>query len=322
MTPVFLLSLPRSGSTFVQRVLATDPAVATASEPWIMLPLVYGRRGFGIYAEYGQEWATVAFEDFEARLPAGAAEVDEAIRRYALYLYERGGGGASRYFVDKTPRYALIVDDLLRIFPDAKFVVLWRNPLAVVASILETWGNGGFNLHDYYIDLYGGLARLIQAAEDEPARLCPVRYEDLIETPEAAWPRVFAHLGLAYERDALDRFGTIDLDARVGDQTGRRRYDRPSAEPLTKWRAALHNPLRRRWCERYLRWIGSERLLVMGYRLDDLLRDLHHVPASWSGLGRDLISATRGAAFGALELRMMKDKFADARSVSAFVPHH
>lgn len=322
MIPVFLLSLPRSGSTFVQRVLATDPAVATLSEPWIMLPLVYGQRAFGIYAEYGQEWATVAFEDLEARLPGGAADIDEAMRRYALHLYGRGAGGTAGYFVDKTPRYALIVDDLLRIFPDAKFVVLWRNPLAVVASILETWGGGGFNLHDYYIDLYGGLARLIRAVEVEPRRLCAVRYEDLIEAPDASWPRVFAHLGLSYDRHALDRFGEVDLDARVGDQTGRRRYDRPSAEPLAKWRGTLRNPLRRRWCERYLRWIGAPRLEVMGYRLDDLLGDLHDVPPSWSGFGRDLISATRGAAFGALELRMMKDKFRDARSVSPFVPHH
>ena len=51
--PVFLFSLPRSGSTLVQRLIAGHPQVATTSEPWILLPLLYTVRRPGAYTEYG-----------------------------------------------------------------------------------------------------------------------------------------------------------------------------------------------------------------------------------------------------------------------------
>ena len=38
--PIFIFSAPRSGSTLLQRVLAAHTQVATASEPWILLPLL------------------------------------------------------------------------------------------------------------------------------------------------------------------------------------------------------------------------------------------------------------------------------------------
>jgi hypothetical protein len=40
-TPLFLLSLPRSGSTLAQRILAAHAGIATTSEPWILLPYLY-----------------------------------------------------------------------------------------------------------------------------------------------------------------------------------------------------------------------------------------------------------------------------------------
>ena len=61
--PVFLLSLPRSGSTLVQRLLASHPEVATAAEPWVMLPHLYARRERGIAAEYTQPIAARAITE-------------------------------------------------------------------------------------------------------------------------------------------------------------------------------------------------------------------------------------------------------------------
>jgi hypothetical protein len=40
-TAIFLLSLPRSGSTLAQRILAAHEGIATTSEPWILLPYGY-----------------------------------------------------------------------------------------------------------------------------------------------------------------------------------------------------------------------------------------------------------------------------------------
>ena len=40
-------------------------------------------------------------------------------------------------------------------FPDAKVIFLWRNPLAVVASIVETWTKGKWNVDRWQGDLRG-----------------------------------------------------------------------------------------------------------------------------------------------------------------------
>jgi hypothetical protein len=79
-----------------------------------------------------------ALQDFFQELPAGEEDYLREVRSLALRLYEDAAGPDARYFLDKSPPYHLVVEDLARLFPEAKLIFLWRNPLAVVASIVET----------------------------------------------------------------------------------------------------------------------------------------------------------------------------------------
>ena len=53
--PIFIFSLPRAGSTLVQRVLAAHDDIATTSEPWILLPFLFSTKEQGVYAEYSSQ---------------------------------------------------------------------------------------------------------------------------------------------------------------------------------------------------------------------------------------------------------------------------
>ena len=75
-------------------------------------------------------------------LPDGEDDYWSALRGFALELYAKAAEPDATHFLDKTPRYHYIAPELFRLFPDAKVVFLWRNPLAVVASIVETWTQG------------------------------------------------------------------------------------------------------------------------------------------------------------------------------------
>jgi hypothetical protein len=86
----------------------------------------------------------------------------------------------------------------------------------------------------------------------------------------------------------------------MGDPVGIKQYSRISGEPLEKWKRVLGNPLRKAWCRRYLRWIGSERLGIMGYSLDDLLRQLELVPNGVESVGSDLFYLSYGVARNAM----------------------
>jgi hypothetical protein len=313
LVPVFIFSLPRSGSTLLQRILATHPAVATASEPWILLPFLYALRRNGVYAEYNHRKALQAIGDFSSGLPGGEAEYLAAVRELALRLYRNRAGPNARYFIDKTPRYHVISPEIVRTFDDARVIFLWRNPLAVVASMIEVWGKGRWNIYEFDVDLYDGLEGLVEAQRLAGSRAISLRYRDLVSESPAARAQVFAYLGLRIEEARPELQQDVPLEGSMGDHAGVRAYRELSQEPLTKWKETLASPLRKFWCRRYLQWIGQTRLQAMGFDLDTLLRELHEAPTSWRTVISDAWRMCVGPLIHLFEPWIVRDKLASFR---------
>jgi hypothetical protein len=313
IVPVFVLSAPRSGSTLVQRVLSVHPDVATASEPWLLLPLLAPLQ---VPFPPGGRWhaqLAPALRDFATTLPGGADAYRAAMREAALRLYREAAGPQARFFLDKTPPYILLADQLLATFPDARVLILWRNPLAIVASIVETFCGGRWRPDDYAVSLFDGLDALVAAASRHRDRIVTVRFEQLVGGEPGAWQAAADALGIPFDAGALEEFVGVRLDGRLGDPTGVRAYSALSREPLEKWHATLAPPLRRAWCRRYLRWIGAARLTTMGYALDELLAELDDlasrrsaasVPRSATTTARDAADLARSLARDALRARV------------------
>lgn len=278
ITPVFIFSLPRSGSTLLQRIIAAHPDVETVAEPWLLLAPVYALRSSGVRAEYSHATLSHAIRDFCDQLQNGKKDYLDALRMWVLDLYQRASKGQPRYFVDKTPRYSLIVDEIIEAFPEGKFIFLWRNPLAVSASMIETWGGGRWNLYKFEVDLYDGLANLTEASVVYKERSITSRYEELVSDPEGQVKRVFGFLGLNGTREAIARFNDVRFDGRMGDPTGPMKFHGISSGSLDAWKSTLRNPVRKAWARRYLRWIGKDRLNVMGYDLQDLQASIEATP--------------------------------------------
>ena len=303
--PIFIFSLPRSGSTLLQRVLAAHERIATASEPWLLLPYLYSLRQKGVYAEYGHRSTVKAIGDFCTMLPNGVQDYEEEVRRLALRLYSLASKQDAEYFVDKTPRYALVANEIMRMFPKGTFIFLWRNPLAIAASIMNSWANGKWNLFSYTVDLFTGLENLVATYERRRDRCLAVRYEDFVANPVEASRRVFAELSLDFDASIVRSFAKIELGGRMGDAIGTRTYRTVNREPLEKWRQILGNPFRKTWCRRYLRWIGRRRLRVMGYDMDEILAELGGIPSSTRFLASDLIRAAGGTLMCRMGLQIV-----------------
>lgn len=289
VTPVFLLSLPRSGSTLAQRVLAAHPQIATASEPWVLLPPYAALEPGLCRARYSQDTLVQAVADFCRALPDGVAGYHAAVRAYAATLY---GGLAeqqgARYFLDKTPRYHLIAHHLVEAFPAARFILLWRNPLATLGSRIHSFG-GVWRLQNYEVDLFDGLANLVRVQEQYADRLHVMRFEDMVSQPERVFRQVFEYIGLDFDPDYIRAFTSVALQGRLGDKTGAGEYHAVDRAPLEKWLTTLASPVRRAWCRRYLNWIGERRLQTMGYDLAELAGQLAAGPGSWRTVPSDLV---------------------------------
>jgi len=291
--PLFIFSLPRSGSTLIQRVLAADGQIASASEPWVLLPFVYTLREQGIYAEYSHHLANLALNDFIRELPNGKEDYLSAIRAAMTELYRKATkGNNARYFLDKTPRYALIANEIIDIFPDGKFIFLWRNPLAIIASIIETWGDGKWVLSTHKVDLFDGLASLIDSVQSHSERVLAIQYESFLRFPEKELSRIGEYLELKLEPGLLRSFHQVKFRGIMGDPTGVTNYKAVDSAPLEKWRATINNPLRKMWCRRYLRWLGEERLKVMGYDLHELLHEIDSTGMSLRNVFSDGMAMT------------------------------
>lgn len=300
-TPILLISLPRSGSTLVQRVLAAHPQVATASEPWLLLPLLLPLRD-DVPAPGGwQPRIHEALEDFAQVLPEGSTSYEGAVADAARRLYDEAAEGKP-FYLDKTPPYFLIVEEIVRALPEARIIVLWRNPLAVLSSVVETFCGGRWQPQNYPTSLFGGLARMIEGARRHPDRIHTVRFEDLI-SGEDEWRRLTAFAGFEFDPEALRRFPQVQLQGAMGDPVGTVAYQRIEGEPTEKWRRTISNPLRRLWARRYLEWIGAERLAFMGYDLDLLLAQLASAGEGRRGLGRDAADAAASIARDAVKSR-------------------
>jgi hypothetical protein len=287
--PIFLFSLPRSGSTLVQRVLAAHHQIATVSEPWIMLPMLGARKLEGTFADYSHLSTYYAINDFINSLPGQESAYRAELKDFFLNLYQRAADPGATYFLDKTPRYHSFAHEIIQIFgEDAHYVFLWRNPLSVIASLIEM-GNGKWNLYQYKIDLYQGLDNLIRTWQTCQVNAISINYESLVrDRMGTEWEKLFAYLDLKFSPAYLSEFSEVQLTGTAGDILGMKQYRSISDAPLEKWKTTLSNPMRKRWAKNYLRWIGNKRLSGMGYSLSDLMETVDSVHGSWHGVPADV----------------------------------
>lgn len=318
LTPLFIFSLPRSGSTLAQRILAAHEKITTASvsELYLLLYYLYSLRPEGVYSILSHELQVRAITDFCQGLPNGVDDYLAEIRTFVMRLYSKAAiQKNATYFVDKTPGYHLVVEDIIRLFPEGKFIFLWRNPLAVVSSLTQTWTGGRWAIYRHEIHLFDGLANLIRAVEKYPDRVYGVQYEELVTKPEKTWQQVFTYLELPFDVEILSGFVEVKFEGIMRDPHMDHKENRVlRQDTLEKWKGVLANPIRKAWCRRYLRWIGRERLAVMGYDLTKLLAELDNAPPSLRFLGSDVWWMPYDTLYRIFEGRVMKHKLQDLRA--------
>lgn len=135
--PIFIIAAPRSGSTLLFETLAQAPGLFSVGGEahW----LVEGRPQLRPGAP-GVESNRL---DAGHVTPESASEIERALR---AALVDRDGKSAATdatlRILEKTPKNALRVPFFQRIFPDARFIFLWRDPRENISSMIEAWRSG------------------------------------------------------------------------------------------------------------------------------------------------------------------------------------
>jgi glycosyltransferase involved in cell wall biosynthesis/Tfp pilus assembly protein PilF len=274
---IFIISQPRAGSTLLQRMLYGHPDIHTTAEPWVMLHPLYALKHKGILTEYDSSLASAAVQDFLNSVPEGPEVYTDAIREMAGVLYNRVlEHSGKKLFVDKTPRYYHVIPQLYKIFPEAKFVFLLRNPLAVLSSILNTWFHNETQkiTPPIFKDLLEGPMLLIDGMRILREDAIIVDYERLVKQPAQVVRHVCHRIGIGFFPKMLEYGRNARPKGQFGDPIGIYKHDRPVDHYIEKWVGNLSTPELNRFAKRYFDILGRQVFNHLGYSYAESLKML------------------------------------------------
>ena len=193
-TPIFILGMPRSGTTLVEQILASHPLVVGAGElptlPRLIKSICAGNE-MADFPECMQQLDMNAFEQM------GLDYVDK-IREYS---------SDRKYIVDKLPHNFLHVGLIKTILPNAKVIHCARNPMDTCLSIFKTDFTG---LHKYAYDMrelgqYYKLYRELMVHWEKvlPRFIYTIRYEEIVSDQQNQTKSLLDFCSLPWDESCL-----------------------------------------------------------------------------------------------------------------------
>jgi hypothetical protein len=212
---VFLLSMPRAGSTLLSLLLGSHSKIFCPPEPWFLLKVSALTQPGDINSVFNDEWATKGTKDF-----LHGDIFIEAARSFAATAYNKHLLASGKtIFVDKTPRYYHILPFIDELFPKARKIWLKRNPLDVALSYKNTWGRGvetitGQRFTAASFDFAAGLFNFEAYFNDLSPYKFQVQYEALVQSPAETLADICHFMNIQFEAGMLDYIQNKELISR------------------------------------------------------------------------------------------------------------
>ncbi len=196
--PIFIVGMPRTGTTLVERILSNHPEVFAAGE----------LANFAL--ELKRAAGTPSNRVLDAETLAAAERVDPGALGEAYVASTRPRTGHTPRFIDKMPLNFFYAGIIHRALPNAKIICLRRHPLDACLSNYRQLFATMFSYYDYSYDLldtgryylqFDALAR--HWREAIPQAYAEVRYEDVVEHTEREARRLVDFCGLDWDPACL-----------------------------------------------------------------------------------------------------------------------
>lgn len=240
--PVLILGCGRSGNTLLRSMLAAGGEIAIPPESYVLPKTIRLFKAYN-YLPWEQLSGLIvsefqAYKEFytwrldlsschsECRLlpkrQQTLANIIDVIYRH----YARENGVESEYWGDKTPINALYVQHMIKLFPDARFIHLIRDPRAVVASYIKAGMHSDIcSVAKLWKTINNRLGRNLKPNMDSLI----ISYEELVQNPEETLQKTARHIGISYSEDLLNHH----LWSReLGDVSAHRHHENVT-RPLT-----------------------------------------------------------------------------------------
>ena len=202
--PIFIVGLPRSGSTLVEQILASHSQVE-------------GTQELNELSRYSNELCGADPDGAlplrpEACLDLTAAQARALGARFLSDTRAYRQTGRPR-FIDKAPHNFWHIGLIQLILPRATIIDVRREPMACGFSNYKQLFGGTYQAYTYGLDLFARRYRAYQTLMDHwdavlPGRVLRLPYEDLVTDLEGQVRRLLDHCGLAFEPACLQFHAT------------------------------------------------------------------------------------------------------------------
>lgn len=194
--PIFIVGMPRAGTTLIEQILAGHQDVTAGGESIAMTDLL--RRFLIAPASAGLSLDAAAF----------APEKRAAMRDFYLSTM-RGVASRSRFFTDKMPLNFRWIGIIAAIMPEARFVHCRRDPVETCFSIHSSFFASGGNRYSHDLDDLAQHYRQYRSLMAHwhavlPGRILDVTLSNVVADQEGQTRRILDFLGLDFDPDCLD----------------------------------------------------------------------------------------------------------------------
>jgi Sulfotransferase family len=248
--PLFIVACDRSGTTMLRAILDRSPDIAIPTESAIVVDFANLRGRYGgldTDAEFDRlaadVWRHPKLREWglQGRPPGRAGRTGEQAYRAALeapfVAYARQHGKPA--WGDKTPFYVQHLDEVKRVFPEARIVIVVRDGRDVALSLLRV----PFGPANVWAAAHMWRSA-VEAGERAQRRyggdVMTVAYERLVGEPQALVPEICGFAGIAYEPAmlAIER-SPAGLVARGQEAWFAQLYAGINAGSVGKWRSQM-----------------------------------------------------------------------------------
>ncbi len=231
--PIFIIGSPRSGTTAMAAALQRHSRLWGSHESYFVHDLFGHGRTLATYRRHADR-ATPSWLQTEA---VACGEFLAALGVGVNVLFSRRSGGLR--WVDQTPLYTLMVDELAEMFPEAQFVHVLRDGRRVVNSMNHFSRAFDANERDHLPQWAGDFGKAcatwsrwvniaLDFSERHPARCTTVVTDVAAADPRHAFARLFSFLGEPDEPAPADFYGQGPVNSSFPEQ------QRPQA-PWRSW---------------------------------------------------------------------------------------
>ena len=204
----FIVGSPRSGTTWLQQLIASHPRVKTGPESYIFDRYIGSQlkswqreteaakeRGFGVGMVH-----YLSQDEFKAYL------TDYLLALFGAMTKDLGPG---EVFVEKTPEHALFLPEILTLLPKSKIIHIVRDPREVVASIMHlgeigSWGSSNprtaTRIWLQHVERVGRSAKGLDGTQFHE-----LKYEALLSSTVEELAKIFSFLGIESDRATVER---------------------------------------------------------------------------------------------------------------------